>query len=69
MTTLGVVSQLCDAQSMGFSDDDVARRTLTADRLDSLAETADLMGDPASATRFREQASTLRMEAMRLLDE
>jgi hypothetical protein len=39
-----------------------------ADRLEDLAETADLMGDVAGAQRFRDQASTRRLEAMARLD-
>jgi hypothetical protein len=40
----------------------------TAERLDSLADVADLMGDGSSAARFRAQASTWRLRAMALLD-
>jgi len=41
----------------------------TADRLDALADTAELMGDDAGADRIREQASTCRLRAMKLLDD
>ncbi len=41
----------------------------TADRLDALAETADLMGDDAGAIRFRERAWNCRLRAMQLLDD
>ncbi|MGB3411964.1 MAG: hypothetical protein WBA45_12300 [Microthrixaceae bacterium] len=39
-----------------------------ADRLASLAETAELMGDTASALRYREGAAIARLRAMELLD-
>ena len=39
-----------------------------ADRLDALADTAELMGDDAGACRFRQQAAHVRLEAMDLLD-
>ena len=39
---------------------DLLALTSTADRLDALAETAELMGDDAGACRFRERASTCR---------
>lgn len=39
-----------------------------ADRLDTWADTAELMGDDAGAHRFRGQAATLRTQAMALLD-
>ena len=38
-----------------------------ADRLDALADTAELMGDPAGSERLREQASSRRLQAMALL--
>lgn len=41
----------------------------TADRLDALADTAELMGDDAGADQFRERASTCRLRAMNLLDD
>jgi hypothetical protein len=40
-----------------------------ADRLDSLADTAELMGDPDGAARFRAQASIRRIAAMESLDD
>ncbi len=40
-----------------------------ADRLDELAETADLMGDTATALQWRERALAIRMQAMKLLDD
>lgn len=40
-----------------------------ADRLDSLAETADLMGDEDCAARLRDHAAHRRGEAMTLLDD
>lgn len=39
-----------------------------ADRLDGMAETAELMDDSANALRFRHQANELRTQAMTLLD-
>ena len=47
----------------------LAAATHVADRLDALADTAELMGDDAGAIRFRRQASHVRLEAMDLLDE
>lgn len=47
----------------------VRAATLAADRLDALAEMADLMGDPEGAHRLREQVVTHRMHAMTLLDD
>ena len=40
-----------------------------ADRLDSLADTAELMGDEDGAARFRTGASRQRVQAMALLDD
>ncbi|MFO7278830.1 MAG: hypothetical protein C0P77_000350 [Thermoanaerobacterales bacterium] len=40
-----------------------------ADRLDGLAEVADLMGDEAGAARLRSQATARRLRALRLLDD
>ncbi|CAN5431694.1 hypothetical protein BH23ACT3_BH23ACT3_03570 [soil metagenome] len=39
------------------------------DRLDSLADTAELMGDPDGAARLRAQASSRRLAAMESLDD
>ena len=39
-----------------------------ADRLEALAETAELMGDEDGAARFRTAASRQRLRAMALLD-
>ena len=39
------------------------------ERLDSLADTAELMGDTDGAARFRESAWHRRMAAMNLLDD
>ena len=41
----------------------------TADRLDALADAADLMGDDDGADRLRDLASTCRLRAMTLLDD
>jgi hypothetical protein len=43
--------------------------TATAERLDALADTAELMGDRAGADRLRERASSCRLRAMRSLDD
>lgn len=43
--------------------------TLAADRLDELAEAAELMGDPDGAARLRGEARANRMHAMELLDD
>jgi hypothetical protein len=48
---------------------DAHRLGSTADRLDSLADTAELMDDPAGADRLRELASSCRLRAMTLLDD
>lgn len=39
-----------------------------ADRLEALADTAELMGDDDGAARFRAEASRQRLRAMALLD-
>jgi hypothetical protein len=39
-----------------------------ADRLEALAETAELMGDDAGAARLREQVASRRLQALALLD-
>jgi hypothetical protein len=43
--------------------------TATADRLDALAETAELMEDVDAAARLRDQAASLRMQGMEMLDD
>jgi hypothetical protein len=40
-----------------------------ADRLDTLADTAELMGDGCGAARLRAQAFSCRLRAMALLDD
>lgn len=40
----------------------------TADRLDELADVAELMGDDATAKRFRSDAAKCRDQAMSILD-
>jgi hypothetical protein len=54
------------------ADDDadqlIADLATVADRLASLAESAELMGDEAAAARYRSGASTCRLRAMALLD-
>jgi hypothetical protein len=47
----------------------VDQLTRLADRLDALAETAELMGDVDGAARLRAQATGRRLRAMALLDE
>jgi hypothetical protein len=49
-------------------DRSVRELEIAADRLDSLADTAELMGDDDGAARFRAQATRRRLEAMALLD-
>ena len=43
--------------------------TAAADRLDALADIAELMGDDAGAEALRARASHVRLHAMSLLDE
>ena len=50
------------------ADPTVAELTAAADRLDDLADVAELMGDDAGALRFRRQGSDCRARAMALLD-
>ena len=53
---------------MDFGDEtDAGRLALAADRLDELADTAELMGDDATANQLRNQSSHARMEAMNLI--
>lgn len=47
----------------------VDQLTRLADRLDALADTAELMGDVDGAARLRAQATGRRLRAMALLDE
>lgn len=54
---------------MGEAPSELDRRLRAAQRLDEMAETAELMGDDAGAERFRAEAAGCRMVAMRLLDE
>jgi hypothetical protein len=54
-------------------DDEARDRLLqelvgAADRLEALADTAELMGDDDGAARFRDEASRQRLRAMALLD-
>ena len=46
---------------------DVARLALAADRLEELADTAELMGDDDNAHLLRERSSRFRMAAMNLI--
>ena len=45
----------------------VAALAAVADRLDGLADAAELVGDVAGAEGWREKASTRRLQAMALL--
>lgn len=47
----------------------VADMSQAADRLDELAEVAELMDDDAGAARFRQGADDRRRRAMTLLDD
>lgn len=48
---------------------DVQALVRTAERLDCLADTAELMGDNSGAARFWAAASSRRLQAMALLDD
>lgn len=48
---------------------DLLGLTDAADRLDGLAEMADVMGDAAGADRFRDAAARARLRAMSILDD
>jgi hypothetical protein len=48
---------------------DLAGLQGAADRLDTLAETAELMDDSDSAQRLRDAAETARLRALKLLDD
>ncbi|HEY9558325.1 MAG TPA: hypothetical protein VIR58_16430 [Acidimicrobiales bacterium] len=48
---------------------DFLELTRTAERFDSLAETAELMGDEHGAARLRAHGSACRERAMSLLDD
>jgi hypothetical protein len=48
---------------------DLANAMQLVERLDSLAETAELMGDADGAKRFHEAASSERLRAMAALDD
>ncbi len=52
-----------------FQRCDVPALTRAADRLDALADTAELMGDEPGAARLRSDAQTRRLQAMELLDD
>lgn len=58
-----------DTADSGPSGSDLATMMRSAERLDSLVDTAELMGDLEGADRFRELASRLRLAAMELLDD
>ena len=55
-----------DDSSQGW---DVRVLVRAAERLDSLADTAELMGDNCGADRLRVAASSRRLQAMALLDD
>ena len=48
---------------------DLAAVARAADRMDAVADTADLMGDVDGAIMWRARASNLRLDAMDLLDD
>lgn len=52
----------------GTPEDLSGELSVVADRLSSLADTAELMNDHANASRFRDAAAIVRLEAMGLLD-
>lgn len=47
---------------------EVSALAQSADRLDALADAAELMGDAAGAVHYREQAYECRERAMTMLD-
>jgi hypothetical protein len=57
---------------VSYADDaplgDVQAAAKVADRLDALADTADLMGDEETACRLHAQAIRARLDAMARLD-
>lgn len=61
----------CQNETVSNEPADVTVRglALVAERYDSFADTAELMGDEAGAVRFRSEASARRMVAMALLDD
>lgn len=58
-----------DAADSRPAGSDLASMMRSAERLDSLVDTAELMGDLDGADRFRELACRLRLAAMELLDD
>jgi len=48
---------------------DVAGLRAVADRIDALADMAELMGDERHADQLRERSQVARLRAMRLLDD
>ena len=54
---------------MTAAHDRIEQLRQSADRYDSFAETADLMGDEPGAERFRALAMQRRLTAMTLLDD
>jgi hypothetical protein len=52
-----------------FRATDIPALAAAADRLDSLAEIAELMNDPDGGIAFRDGAAQLRLQAMSLLDD
>lgn len=53
-----------DSHRPDSDSEDTERLVAAADRLDELADTAELMGDDPTATSMRNQAARIRMEAM-----
>ena len=52
-----------------FRPADIPALQAAAERLDSFADTAELMNDPDGAAAFRAGAVELRLQAMSLLDD
>jgi hypothetical protein len=50
-------------------DERLEQLRASADRYDTFADTAELMGDDAGAERFRSLANRRRLQAMDLLDD
>jgi hypothetical protein len=57
---------IAESHDVSASPGDLAA---VADRLSSLADTAELMGDGDGAVRLRDAAAVMRLQAMGLLDD
>ena len=62
-------SPWCSRVERDLSLADVPTLLASADRLDQLADTAELMGDEQGAIRFRNDAGSCRAQAIHLLDD